>query len=220
MLTNIIFSRIILRCSYSIGMTRCAGWTACCRDPRVRGHLGTPPGRQVAPAHRVVAAARRPLRRSRSVRPAGVAALSGRGGRRALPRLRRCRVPGLALVPGAAVRGGRADRLAGALRARRAALPPCRGPHPGRRPAELAGPPGAAADAGRLRVEPAHDARRDPRRRRSPVRPGRRSLCGASLAPRASRRCLPVRRSRRSGLHIHAVGRDASLLGAGRTLRG
>ena len=168
----------------------------------------------------MVAASRRPLRRGRSIRAAGAAALSGRGGRRTVPWLRRRRVPALALVPDAAVRGGRASRLAGAGRTRRAALPPRRGPYPGRRPAELAGPPGAATDAGRLRVEPAYDAQRDPRRCRSPVRPGCPKPLRCVLAARVSRGGFPVRRLRRSGLRICAVGRDASLLGARRTIRG
>ena len=58
------------------------------------------------------------------------------------------RVPGLAFVPDAAVRGSRTSRLAGSVRSRRAALPPRRGPRSGQCPPELVGPSGAAADTG------------------------------------------------------------------------
>ena len=202
-------------------MTRCAGWTARSRGPARSRSSGGAAGSASHACSSNVAASRRPLCRGRSIRAAGAAAAiwPGRSPNGSLaspdveyPHWRSFLTRLSAEAEQAGWRGPVVlDELPYLLAA---------DPTPGRRPAELAGPPGAATDAGRLRVEPAYDAQRDPRRCRSPVRPGCRSLCGASLAARVSRGGFPVRRLRRSGLHICAVGRDASLLGARRTIRG
>ena len=77
--------------------------------------------------------------------------------------------------------------LAGAVRGGRAALPDGRGPERARRAAELARPPRSPFVRRRQRFEPAHDARRDSRRRSPVVRPGGRSLRRA--APEAEDTC-------------------------------
>ena len=160
----------------------------------IRRHLGAAPSGQVTPAHRVVAPPRGPLHGRRSIRPAGAAALSRRGGCRTIPGLRRRGVPGLARVPDAARQRGRAQWLAGSLRAGRTAVPDCFGSRRGRRAAELARSARAATLRGRQRVEPSHDAWRDTRCRCSLVRPSDRSLRGAPLEAGIPERSLRSRR--------------------------
>ena len=147
-----MLSRIMPPWSFSIAMTRCAGWTARSRVPARSPSSGAPPGRQVVPARRTDPAQRRPVYGRRSIGAAGAAALSGRGGRRAVPRLLGRGVSGLALASDPARRGGRPGRLAWAVRAGRAALSAGRGPCAGRGPAEPAGSSGATAAGDRLRL--------------------------------------------------------------------
>ena len=169
MLVSIMFPCIIMVWSSSVRRTASPGSRAPAAG-RIRRHLGPPPRRQVTPAHRVVAAPRWTVHRRRPIGVRYPAALPRCRCRRAIPRICRCRVSGLAVVPRAPLGSRRACELAGTVYSRRVALPDRRRSLGGRCAAELARQPCPAAMPGSQRVEPAHDAQRRAQRRCSIVR--------------------------------------------------